>query len=422
MLRVKSDRLSNHHKTLGNGFMREKEHFRALCEYNKVKFVNENFLNWISLISLLKALMFAESKESLALAYANRSFCFLDLKKYDEALLNIQWAKENNYPAENMHKLIEREEKCKQLKAEQTFDPIDELHEFFKLSYPPNPNVPFVADCLYLGPTKKHGRRGIFTSRDLKPGDIVSNEKSAFSHVGRNYTHLRCCQCLKGKMLNLIPCTKSAILMFCSEACRDDVYAKVENLDSMFPGKYDDSKPDVRKFPPEKVFRETEEAFGGRQNLIKFVKENGLDEPLNNLDCTVFDFDFSNPDDPEYKANLIKCLLAFGIQVSPILAMNIRKGYMPLVEAAIGDDKILKEVFIKLATICETRTVSTQFELPEGKGDAEKDGQVNSSSAFLLHMNNRCVGNTFGLPTEDGCAIVIIKPIKAGEQLYQNYQ
>lgn len=164
--------------------------------------------------------MFAKSKENFALAYANRSACYLEIKKYDECLQNIQWAKKNEYPADKIQKLIEREEKCKRLKAQQKKDPLKEVRDYFKLSYPPNPKIPFIADCLYFGPTKKYGRYGVFTSCDLKPGDIVSVENSAIVSSHEDFANMRCCSCIKINMLNLIPCTKSCknIIFFVENA------------------------------------------------------------------------------------------------------------------------------------------------------------------------------------------------------------
>lgn len=43
MLKSKSDQLSVHHKNLGNGFMRNNDHLKALFEYNKVKLGKPNF-------------------------------------------------------------------------------------------------------------------------------------------------------------------------------------------------------------------------------------------------------------------------------------------------------------------------------------------------------------------------------------------
>jgi hypothetical protein len=119
--------------------------------------------------------------------------------------LNIQWARENEYPADKIQKLNEREEKCKKLMAKEVKDPADDPLEFFKLSYPANPKIPFIVDCLEIRGTGKFSRE-IYTKRDLKAGDVIAIEDFGFSRMICMGQYNRCCLCLKVNMMNLIPC------------------------------------------------------------------------------------------------------------------------------------------------------------------------------------------------------------------------
>lgn len=117
------------------------------------------------------------TSKDLAFAYANRSATYLVLKMHDECLLNIKWAREKGYPGEKIQKLNEREEKCIKLKKTEVKDPEeDDPLNFFKLSYPSNPKIPFVVDCVELRETGKYGR-GIFAKKDLKAGDVIALEE-----------------------------------------------------------------------------------------------------------------------------------------------------------------------------------------------------------------------------------------------------
>lgn len=140
------------------------------------------------------------------------------MKKYDEALKNIQWARKNNYPANKMKTLNEREQKCRAMK--EVVDPEDEKKndpwEYFKLSHHHNPRFPSIIEHLILKKTESYGR-GIYTLCDLVPGDIIAIEKPAinilFDTDDGRYKH--CCNCTKASMLNLIPCSKSGkIVLF----------------------------------------------------------------------------------------------------------------------------------------------------------------------------------------------------------------
>jgi hypothetical protein len=131
----------------------------------------------------------------------------LERKKYKECLSNIQWARENGYPANKIQKLNERAEKCKKLMVEEVKDPANDPMEFCKLSYPANPKIPFIVDCLELRIVNNEPR--LFTTRDLKPGDVIFELDLIFSSIKENAQYSRCCYCTEPNMMNLIPCLKT---------------------------------------------------------------------------------------------------------------------------------------------------------------------------------------------------------------------
>jgi tetratricopeptide (TPR) repeat protein len=136
---------SNNHRNAGNSMYREGKFFQALEFYNK---------------SLMAT--FPHSPE-ISLAFANRGAVYLELKEYKLCLDNIQLARDSGYPAEKLQTLKDREDKCKMLmKTESCFN--NDPWEFFKLSYPANPKIPFIANCVELRKDKKFGR-GVYTNR-----------------------------------------------------------------------------------------------------------------------------------------------------------------------------------------------------------------------------------------------------------------
>lgn len=185
----------------------------SICSFREEG--NKNFLKqnyYEALLCYNQSLLEAkkdELNEALSLAFANRSAVYMKVKLYNLCLENIQLAKKHGYPAEKMPKLLEREEKCQKLmKAAKTQDLEEDPRDFFKLSYPANPKIPFIAGCLEMKTSEKYGR-GIYTTCDLKAGDVVAIEEPFFFNLAlkrseQNF-HKRCAICLKGNFLSLIP-------------------------------------------------------------------------------------------------------------------------------------------------------------------------------------------------------------------------
>lgn len=145
---------------------------------------------------------FAVSKENFAFTFGNRSAVYFELKQYEASLKNIEWARQYEFPQEKIQKLIDREEKCRELMDEDYEQNKTLLNEFFRLTYPANPQVPFVVDCLQQK-TIDETTKGIFATRDLKAGDILAIEDPfAFGFMVH---HLGCCVCMRINKLNLIP-------------------------------------------------------------------------------------------------------------------------------------------------------------------------------------------------------------------------
>ena len=142
--------------------------------------------------------------KALAVAYANRSKLYFKYGHHVECLKSIKLARENGYPAENLHKLEAREDKCKKLFV--TGNENFEIWRFFKLSHPANEKIPFIVNCLELREDEKYGRH-IVTTQDLKTGDFIAIEEP-FCKIGKaDFSYSRCSNCLTSNNLNLIPCT-----------------------------------------------------------------------------------------------------------------------------------------------------------------------------------------------------------------------
>lgn len=195
MNNVKSEESSDKFRTEGNEFYSQRKFFDALLKYNE-------------------SLCFApEENECCGLAYANKSAVYLEMKLYENCIRNIELAKENNYPEKSFELLNKRQQKCEEMmkmSKEKASDP----WSVFKLSYPPNKNFPYIADCLEVESNEKYGRY-VIANRQLKVGDIIAIEqpfcsvlieKSTFHQQPESNIYQRCTHCLKENALDLIPC------------------------------------------------------------------------------------------------------------------------------------------------------------------------------------------------------------------------
>jgi SET and MYND domain-containing protein 4 len=341
----------------------------------------------------LKALCYAESNDQISLAYSNRSSVYLELKKYDECLLSIKWARENGY--KNEQKLKNREEKCKKLMEDEVKDPKDDPWLYFQLSYPANPQIPFIVDCLEIKKSKKFGR-GIYTTRDLNVGDIIAIEPPIttrmFPPVDIEFIH--CCNCLKACQANLIPCTKTSNFMFCSVECREFIYKKFPDLGMV------NLLGDL--FNYEKFYADIVDKFGGHRNLLEFVQQNDIKK----FDKSVFDFDLSDPNDPEYGLNMIMCMLSFKGSHELCGIPEMIAGRAPPTSVTKGNEQLYRFMAHAL-TIMDLNAKCIAY------------GSIGTAFGNLL--NHSCVPNVSRVQLDSKVLLYVLKPVKAGEQLFDSY-
>lgn len=110
--------------------------------------------------------------EKIPILYGSRATVFYMMGKLVHAINNIKLARENGFPASKSQLLDETENDCQKLLRELGPDSLFDASSFFKLSYPANKRIPFVAACLKLRIDDKYGRH-IVTARKLKTGGLL---------------------------------------------------------------------------------------------------------------------------------------------------------------------------------------------------------------------------------------------------------
>lgn len=181
--------------------------------------------NFDALLNYNESIAFAETgSQQLALGYARRSVVYAKWKMYELCLENIRLARsvEDGCPDAIVDELAELELQCVQLLKECPEDVSKEDEEAYlpKLSFPPHAKVPFIADCLDIRQNEQYGRY-IITHKDLVPGQVLAVEERYLNILLPALRHQRCAHCLKENSLSLIPCTGCTSTMFCSRKCQN---------------------------------------------------------------------------------------------------------------------------------------------------------------------------------------------------------
>ncbi|KAG5681487.1 hypothetical protein PVAND_010917 [Polypedilum vanderplanki] len=363
----------------GNINYRKKKIFDAIYNYNR-------------------AIVFAKTKEDLALAYGNRSAACLEAGKYKECLINIELAKQTGFPKNKMQQLNDRKEKCKKMIEEQKKDPKNDIWSYIKLSYPANEKIPWMIKGLEMRTTEEFGR-GIYTTHDLKAGDILCIEESKLQAVDFDGFFKCCNNCAKTSMMTLIPCSKTATFMFCSTDCRDEFY------------KYTNFASDI--FYKTEVFSNRMiNIFGGREKLFQYIDSN----PSN----SIFDFDFSDSSHPDYWLNIYKCFLS---SASAPLICDCPQNENPLEEKfnRIFNEKFLGNAVYVNHQIHKNEVLPKNREAIKMFKTAHSQNEKPCFTTFRALLNHSCVPNIDLVSINNTIVFYVKKPIKANEQLFIAY-
>ncbi|CAO1420499.1 unnamed protein product [Diamesa tonsa] len=411
----KCNKKADLYRTNGNQLYSQKKFFDALIAYNQ---------------SLCHAEIGAES---MGLALANRSAVFLECNLYENALQNIKLAVENKYPESKHEILNKRKQKCmEQLKVPNK--PEEDPWNFLKLSYPANEKLPFIVDCVQLQCDDKYGRY-ITTNRALKVGDIVAIEKpfckiikcdARYSTCYESNCYQRCSHCLKENFLDLYPCEGCNLTMFCSEECKDLAnrkyhYYECEIMKALqFSGTLQMSL---------RSFFMALSLFDKSINIM----EQEL-EKIKNSSVTVFDFNFSKSNNPDNDMNLLLSAYA--------LCQSDKKFPLDAHAAILNKHSKLKDVwkthemFIRNFLLRHAQISDSNFHgIYACRLKKEDLTNMNSQALFnelqetiasgcfpfLSLLNHSCAPNVIRTNVQGKVAIVVLRPLAAGDQLFDCY-
>lgn len=170
-----------------------------------------------------ESVSFAESaSECMALAYSNRSQCFLKLKMYERCSNDIQIIKEQcSCPESLLPKLNARQQLC----VEKLDSPIHSTTYVPTLNFEPDHTLPNMSSALKIESDPIYGRM-IRAKFDLGIGQTILIEKDYIRNVIGGFNDS--CMCCGKKKMNFIPCENCADAVFCNKECVDGSSHKLE--------------------------------------------------------------------------------------------------------------------------------------------------------------------------------------------------
>lgn len=385
-----------------------------------------------------KSICFAEvDSEDMGIGYANRSAIYFDWKKYKLCLENIKLAKEHGYPERLMDKLTKRAAECEKLLKENKKkkhqandddydDDDDEVRLAPKLSYPAHSKVPFIADCLEMRESEELGRY-IVANRDLSVGKVVAIEDSFCSWTLPSVRYTRCANCLEECDYNLIPCEHCTSTMFCGQDCASEAFKNFHQfecpvIDFMF------KMLNIIQLSAVRVSICALTSFDSVDALQEFTN----DPSSAKVNAFTLDYRDDMPKSELYKpihtleTNQSKRTTADLFQRAVITAVIYRSLIQcsPLSELLQHENhkKLLMELIFR-----HLQTASTNFHRLETLANARDPNDSDDVSygsgafGFCSLINHACSPNIVRLPIGTQIAVFVLRPIKAGEELLDNY-
>lgn len=369
--------------------------------------------------------------ESLAIAYANRSAIYLNAGFYGFCFENIALALANNYPERLRPKLLQRRDDCLNFMNNER-DAIESAVYYDKvpeLTYPSNPKRPFAIEGLEYASSNQFGRF-VVAKHDLKPGDVIVVEKPFNKNLLKSAVYTNCTNCGTNQFYNLKPCPHSTMAMFCSSKCLEEAWQRfyqyekdiIEGIFNLF------TKICIS------AIRATIRAF----TMVESPAElKDLVESIDTDTENAFTLDYSQENERQaFRAiyslatNEADRNVANMFQRSSLCAI----AWYMLREFSDFEQflqyKEHEDIFLELLMRFNQAAAVNYHTLCEGlRKKADTEGQTApfspdyGSGSFALSslINHSCMPNITRYSIAGTNVMIVIRPIAAGDQIFDNY-
>lgn len=181
--------------------------------------------------------------------------------------------------------------------------------------------------------------------------------------------------------------------MFCSETCRTKAASFHINLEHNELWYFAKMVPDALRIA------------GGVSELPELLKDSD--------DKTIFDFDFSDPDDPSYERSLL--IAVNGLCKNDNASMFTELQLQDLNIPAINEQLITADEREQLMYCLDN-----QLKCLKSNFAAIQE----SFGVFPLHalINHSCIPNVFSIFCGEKAFLFVARPLKVGEQIFRTYR
>lgn len=379
----KNDLISTQLREKGNKKFQENQWIDAMEAYNK-------------------SLRFATiGSKSVSLVYANRAACFLHMKMFDKCLIDIELAKQTDYPIESLAKLDKREVDCLKMMKQEKQEVLLER----KLSFQANKNFPCLADVVEVQRNEEFGRH-VIAKCDIPAGKTILVEKSFLSST-LSGPLTGCATCQRTRM-NFIACDHCTIAMFCDKNCKE---AGFHSYDCNFIYDRDQANNGQLQMMAQTIYFGME-AFKNVDEMIQFIEET-VQIKSNWTPDSIFDTKSKYrlfltlaacPGENEKRSLVIKAKSLFGILIS-----------MPMVICRF--DTTQKQQFLK-HLVTHHVLIASQNAINATQNHCQRIATL--GLVFPL-FNHACAPNLLNFSIEDQQVCITMRPVKKGRQLFVSY-
>lgn len=200
----------NTHKKLKQLYTKCDEVSRMKRQIAKAYFEESNWDDAIDFYN--EALCFAErGSTSIGLAFAYRSVCFFNMKRYNEMIIDIKLAIENNCPKSLIPELKQWILSCQKYIK----NGMKSTERPLQLDFMENEQFSGMANVVEISIDDDDNKYAVFARQNIDVGQIVAIDKG-FTKTLFTIYGWKCNICLKSNT-NLVPCKKCTTAMFCHD-------------------------------------------------------------------------------------------------------------------------------------------------------------------------------------------------------------
>lgn len=377
-------------------------------------------MNYEALLSYNQSICLAETgSENLGVGYSNRSAVYFELKDYEKSLKNITLAKSFNLPAKLKTKLKIRENICLDILEKLKFNPSKSKEKKFqmKMTYKSNPITPNIAECLELVSSEDQGRY-IVTNKNLSPGDVLAIEEPVIMNLDVQLIYTRCTYCMIEGLGTLIPCPNCTKTMFCDKNCYDRAYKEYHKYEC---GIVDDLLNYFNR-PQYCALRTALYAFNKYEKFSDLVAavENSETKNVNVFNIKNEPFqcihNLATNQEKRNNSDLFKRAI-----IGAVLNFILEK-YTPFKELVDDEEKYDFFLTILFRYLQMAPTNYHSLHAIEDPDDLEASGVYGSGAyPFSSLVNHSCAPNVERVCMGNKIAMVVLRPLKIGQQLFDNY-